>query len=139
MPELLHLQHMGLHGAQPPPTCCCSALACCCCLLLPQVLKQLADALKELDGTVQEAAEALQQQGAGEGEGEAAGAPPAAVNGQAEAEGGSEAEDGSDGGFGFDQEAFTAGQLAAARGVRSLLAEAVGLLKLLAKQLLAER
>lgn len=105
-------------------------------MLLLQVLKQLADALKELDGTVLEAAEALQQQdaeGKDEEQGEAAGAPPAAGAGQAEAE------DGSDGGFGFDQEDFDAGQLAVARGVRGLLAESVALLKLLVKQLLAER
>ena len=104
---------------------------------LPQVLKQLADALKELGATVEEAAEALQQQDKGEGEGQGeggGGAPPAAANGRAE-----DADDGSEGGFGFDQEDFDAGQLAVARGVRGLLAEAVGLLKLLVKQLLAER
>ena len=97
-----------------------------------QVLKQLADALKELDGTIQEAAEALQPQDKEEDR-EAAGAPPTAGAGQAEVE------EGSDGGFGFDQEDFDAGQLAVARGVRGLLAESVALLKLLVKQLLAER
>lgn len=132
-------------------------------LLLPlpllQVLKQLADAVKELDGTIEEAAEALQEQqeqqpeeAVGEAVAHVSGGSPAAAaalagiarpaSGGAEGAGASGAEGGDDddeGGFGFDQEEFDARQLAVARGTHALLAEAVGLLKLVVKQLLAER
>lgn len=91
-----------------------------------QVLKQLADAAKELQEEVQGAAEATEEEGE-EGEGEAAAGAA-----------GSDAD--SDAGFGmFTAEAFTPGQLAVASRVHGLLAAVLGMAKAAVKLLLAER
>ena len=92
-----------------------------------QVLKQLADAQKELEEAIQEAEE---EAAADEGE------EAAAANGQ---DGGSGSDAGSDAGFGFAAEAFSAEQLEVARRARGLLAAVAGLVKAVVRQLLAER
>lgn len=85
----------------------------------PQVLKQLADAQAELQEAIAEAGEAAEQQG--------------------EQDGDEAASEGSDVGFGFAQEAFTPAQLAVARRAAALLAAVGGMVRAVAKLLLAER
>ncbi|KAL4459069.1 hypothetical protein ABPG75_013934 [Micractinium tetrahymenae] len=93
---------------------------------ITQVLKQLADAAKELEEEVQAAAEAAEEGG----DEEAAAATTAAAGSDAD----------SDAGFGlFTAEAFSAGQLAVARRVQRLLAAVLGVAKSVVKLLLAER
>lgn len=86
------------------------------------MLKQLADAQKELGEAIEEGEEA-------EGDGEDAAAAAGAEDGS----------EGSDAGFGFEQEAFTAGQLAVARAAQALLAAVGGMVRAVVKLLLSER
>lgn len=100
-------------------------------LCMLQVLKQLADAQKELSEAVQ-AAEAEEEAGAANGS-----ASAEQQNGTAAAAAEDDAD--SDAGFGFEEEAFGAEQVAVARHVRAMLAATVGLVRAVVRQLLAER
>lgn len=91
-----------------------------------QVLKQLLDAHKELGEAIREAEEAAAEEAAGGGKHEAAAGDDA------------DSED-SEMGFGFDQEAFSPAQLAVARRAQALLAAVGGMVRAVAKLLLAER
>ncbi|EFN53154.1 hypothetical protein CHLNCDRAFT_136928 [Chlorella variabilis] len=98
---------------------------------ITRVLKQLADAQKELSEAVQ-AAEAEEEAGAANGS-----ASAEQQNGTAAAAAEDDAD--SDAGFGFEEEAFGAEQVAVARHVRAMLAATVGLVRAVVRQLLAER
>lgn len=101
------------------------------------MLKQLADAQKELEEAIQEAEE--EEAAAADGEGGGQDAAAAAGNGQASGGGSSGSDADSDAGFGFEAEAFSAEQLEVARRAKGLLAAVAALVKAVVRQLLAER
>lgn len=98
----------------------------------PQVLKQLADAQKELGEAIAEGEEAAAQAAAA-GDGEDAAVAAAA------AEAADDGSEGSEAGFGFEQEAFSAEQLGVARAAQALLVAVGGMVRAVVKLLLGER